>query len=285
VLTGGLGAVVPPYPLTRASLKTTAPRVALNYDIADHASVYATYATGFRAGFGNLSSAVGHHATTIGTLDIPADVRNETVANYEVGAKGLFLDGRLSVNAAAFYMDYKDLQVRAGLVTDANQPGLAFNLNAGKAYARGFELETAARPLDGLELRFDVGYVDTKILNLNNVALTSTDIPAVRPWTTDTTAIYEFPLPRGLTARLRADYVWQAHTYVSLVRNPGTEFPKFGVANLQATIENDRWSATAYIDNAFSKAYWFVTGADGTLSGDIGQFIPRTFGVRFTIKE
>jgi iron complex outermembrane receptor protein len=49
-----------------------------------------------------------------GTTQIVPTFKPETVWTYEAGAKGTFLDGRVSLSAAAFYSDYKDFQARVG---------------------------------------------------------------------------------------------------------------------------------------------------------------------------
>jgi iron complex outermembrane receptor protein len=284
VTTGGLAAVLPPITLTSADLSNVSPRIGVNYDFLPEASVYAQFATGFRAGFGNLLRSTGTHRTTIGTINIPADVKDERIKNYEVGLKGLFLGQRLSLGAALFYMDYTDLQVRAGQVLDTTEVGLSFNLNAGHAFSRGFELEAAARPITGLDIRLGAGYVDTYISELNGVPLRQ-DIPGVRPWTTNATVSYEFPLTAGgLTANVRGDYIWQEKTYDSLTIVPAGELPRFGEANFAVGLGTYRWNASAYINNAFSETYWFGTAAAATQLRPAASYTPRTFGLRFTVR-
>ena len=284
VTTGGLAAVLPPITLTSADLSNVSPRVGLNYDFLPEASVYAQYATGFRAGFGNLLRSTGTHRTTIGTINIPTEVKDENVKNYEIGLKGLFLGQRLSLGAAVFYMDYTDLQVRAGQVLDTTEVGLSFNLNAGHAFSRGFELEAQARPLKGLDIRLGAGYVDTWISELNGAPLRQ-DIPGVRPWTTNATVSYEFPLmATGLNASIRGDYIWQEKTYDSLTIVPAGEVPRFGEANFAVGLGTDRWNASAYIDNAFSETYWYGTAAAATQLRPVASYTPRTFGLRFSVQ-
>lgn len=75
------------------------PRVALRYEPNDHTSLYASYSEGFKSGIINVGA---------GTLD-NIDVDPEHIKAYEVGYK--FNSGDLMFDVAAFYYDYKDLQV------------------------------------------------------------------------------------------------------------------------------------------------------------------------------
>jgi outer membrane receptor protein involved in Fe transport len=121
------------------------------------------YATGFRDGYSN-GRAAGLHLTDRGPdlFNVPEDVDVEKIKNYELGFKGVFFDRRLSLTGAVFYMDYTDLQVYGGSVLDiADEP--AFNINAGEAAIRGFELEATVRPFTGVELHVGVDHVDSEI--------------------------------------------------------------------------------------------------------------------------
>jgi iron complex outermembrane recepter protein len=67
---------------------------------------------------------------------------DETAWNYEVGAKSQWMNGRVSLNASAFYMDIRDLQ----LVVTAGSCSSRLVFNVPKAFSSGLELELAAAP-------------------------------------------------------------------------------------------------------------------------------------------
>ncbi|WP_439136427.1 TonB-dependent receptor, partial [Pseudomaricurvus sp.] len=75
------------------------PRIALRYEPNDHTSLYASYSEGFKSGIINVGA---------GTLD-NIEVDPEHIKAYEVGYK--YNSGDLMFDVAAFYYDYKDLQV------------------------------------------------------------------------------------------------------------------------------------------------------------------------------
>ena len=136
-----------------------APRFGLQYKPTDDAMVYASAARGVKpGGFSSItrSAALAKYGT-------------ETVWNYEAGLKTTWLDRRLFLNAAAFYMDYKGKQT-SSLVLDpvtnllSNDQG-----NAGQARIFGLEFDGTARFSRALSLFVGYAYLDTKYLEFLEV--------------------------------------------------------------------------------------------------------------------
>jgi len=123
----------------------------ISYDFTDDHVGYFRYARGFKAG--------GFQTDVISPPFDPADPLGfdpETVNNYEVGFKSYWLDRKLSLNLAAFYLDWKDKQEQ--IFT-----GLSFLIrNAAVASSRGAEVEFVAKPVDGLTFDFNAAYLYAK---------------------------------------------------------------------------------------------------------------------------
>jgi iron complex outermembrane recepter protein len=279
-------AVMAPIVTRDAKLTEVTPRIALNFDLTPDVTAYVQYATGYRPGYGNNSEFAGRHETTLGVIDVPAVVDAERARNYEIGMKGTLFDHRVAFSSAVFYMDYSNLQAFGGNVLD-NPSGevFGFDLNAGSARTRGFELEASARPLTGLELRTAVGYVDSKVKSLlvSGTTLRDVDVPVVRPWTSTFTVSYEHALTERLRGHIRGDYLYQTRTFSNFDKDPATELPEFGRADFSLGVAGERWTATAYIQNAFDEIYWVGIAGNTGLHGSRANFIPRTWGVRFTV--
>ncbi len=277
----------------KGTLKTFSPRVALNYDLRKDATVYLQYATGFRDGYSN-GRAAGLHLTDRNDppvpFEVPENVDVEHVKNYELGFKGLFLDRRLSLATAVFYMDYTDLQVYGGSVIDLpDEPG--FNINAGKASVKGFEVEATLYPVAGLELHAGVGYVDSKIKEVrftDEDVLTDVKMPGVRPWTVNASASYQHPLGiNDLRAHYRADYVWQARNYDSLGEADVTDiYPSFDTLNLSLGVGAEKWDVSFFVDNVLDEKYWLASSTDFTapIHGAYVIFQPRAMGIRMNVR-
>jgi iron complex outermembrane receptor protein len=68
----------------------------------------------------------------------------ETLTNYEIGSKSSFMGGRIKVNNALFYSDFKDFQFNSPVNFSDGSRGLSIT-NAEGAKVYGFESEIAAR--------------------------------------------------------------------------------------------------------------------------------------------
>jgi outer membrane receptor protein involved in Fe transport len=130
----------------------------------DETMVYASYAHGYKAGGANPPGFVrAYYADRVTAVQNAAESETrpktfaaEFVDAYEVGSKNTFADGRVTMNLAAFYYDYKDYQISE--IVDRS----AFNRNF-DATVWGVELEADWRPLENLRLGFKGGYENTSI--------------------------------------------------------------------------------------------------------------------------
>ena len=115
------------------------PRFVVEWTVTDEAMVYASAARGFKSGGFQGTAGTGASAAT------PYDP--EYAWSYEIGAKSQWFENKVRVNAAAFHVDYEDLQVSSLVPLCCVVIG-----NAADAEVDGFELEITGRPLPGLEI-------------------------------------------------------------------------------------------------------------------------------------
>ncbi|WP_295198693.1 TonB-dependent receptor, partial [uncultured Brevundimonas sp.] len=81
-----------------------------------------------------------------------------SASGFEAGAKGLFADGRIRANVAAFAYRFEDLQVNT---YDPSRIAYTIN-NAGEVQQRGVEADGTWQATDGLQLRGAIAYVDAQ---------------------------------------------------------------------------------------------------------------------------
>ncbi|AGH48995.1 MULTISPECIES: TonB-dependent receptor [Sphingomonadales] len=144
------------------------------YRPTDDVTTYAKVATGYVAG-GILGA-------------IPYDP--EKLISYEAGVKSQLFGNRLRANLAAFYSDYKDMQVQSF------ENGVQAFRNAGKARIWGVEGEFEAVPLDGLTLNANFGYTNFKYKEYiqNGIDRSDEIRPTYTPkWTARLGGQYDFP--------------------------------------------------------------------------------------------
>ncbi len=133
--------------------KNVSPEVTLTWKPTSDYTLFAAYRTGFKSGGFGLGVPV---TTTLTIADV--DYGSETAAGFDVGARGRFLDRRLSLTAAVFAYNFSDLQVN---VYDPARITYTIN-NAGKVVQRGFEVEGNFSVNDQLQLRGAMAYVNNK---------------------------------------------------------------------------------------------------------------------------
>lgn len=124
-------------------------RASLNWKPSEDALLFANYSTGYKSGGFNS----GGGTPALGQRRLFA---NETVQNYELGAKTSWLDGQLTLNATAFRMDIAGFQ-------DRSFDGLSFVVrNAGNLRQQGVELDAAMRPSRNFAVTAALAYLDSK---------------------------------------------------------------------------------------------------------------------------
>ena len=103
-------------------------KIALAVEPVDNVRIYGSYDRGYKAGSYSSGAQTGPQAQT--------PLKSELLDNYELGIKSTLAGGRLRLNAATFFLDYKDLQVY-------ELAGLVLVTSNAEAEVKGFEVETA----------------------------------------------------------------------------------------------------------------------------------------------
>ena len=141
-------------------------RLVVEHDINESTMLFGSFTKGFKPGGSNLT--YGTEAVVAPIVVLP--IFNEEIVNaYEIGLKTDLADGRIRLNAAAFYYDYNNLQYQA---TDPE----VFNGGVGnipESEIFGAELEFSAFLSDSIILDARMAWLDTEItsdhLALDNV--------------------------------------------------------------------------------------------------------------------
>lgn len=246
-------------------------RGSLDHRFSDSLLAYATVSRGFKSG---VFSAVAY-------LD-PA-VRPETLDTYEIGFKSDLLDRRLRFNGAAFYNNFKDVQVQSQVVG-----GIKLN-NAAKARSYGFEVELQAEPTRGLTFAAALAYLDGEYLSYPGASFyTRTPTATIAATTGDATGretIYTPHLTASVTGSyvidnvtLNASYNYNSGFYFD-VQN-ATRQPNYGLFNASIAYlsDNQRWGVRLWAKNLTAEHYY--TAIVSQSYGDTATpAAPRTYGL------
>ena len=256
-------------------------KVGFEGQLTNDVLVYGNYSTGLKdAAINFVASATG--------------VKKETVQSAELGFKSNFLDRRLQINSAAFYSNYKDLQI--------NQlKGITATLtNAPKSQIAGAELEIAAQPMQGLRFNASVGFLDPKFKQFSS----SQNVPAYLPppvlqnlagnqlpydakWSFTVGPTYRFEPTSGVAVELGGIYYYQSRVFFNEFNTLDNSQKPVGRVDLSGSIgpSNDRWKVYGYVRNLSNELV--LTGTTiyaGTLAAEKGVSYapPRNFGVGFS---
>jgi iron complex outermembrane receptor protein len=251
------------------SFSSLSPQVSVAYALEPDRLVYASAGQGFKAGGFNPASPAGRES-----------YGEEHAWHLEGGIKTRWGARRATVNAAAFYIDWEDLQLN---LPDPLVPAQFYIANVGGATAAGVELELAVRAHRHLDLFGAVGYTASKF-KAGSVSL-GTDVSGnVLPGTPDYTATMgaetSAPVGADLAFFGRAEAVFYGAFKYDDTNAVGQD--AYSLTNVRAGLRSQRLSIEGWVRNAFDTRYIPVAFAYGNFapSGFVGEpGRPRTFGV------
>jgi iron complex outermembrane receptor protein len=260
------------------------PRIAATYRAADNVTWYGTISKGYKSG-GVQEAPIPEFQT----------YDPETLWNYEVGLKGDFMGNRLRINAALFYMDWRDLQVAfQENYRDENGDFQLFGgvNNAEQATSKGAELMATALFTENFIVNFNVGYLDAKfddfiaVVDSQNYVLDGETIPNSPKWTVSTDAEYGMQLTDAWDAYVRLEYTFRDDvepTVPSVVYEGFPwDVPSYDYFNLRIGLQHEKFRIVGYVENLFDEDY-YTNAYQKAFAG--GMFIEpswQKYGVRFT---
>ncbi|MGI9169540.1 MAG: TonB-dependent receptor domain-containing protein [Caulobacteraceae bacterium] len=245
--------------------------VAPRFKINDDTSVYARVATGYRPGGPNI-------LPPLAPPDTPASYNADTVTSYEAGLKADWLHRTLSLDLAAYNIDWNDVQV----FTFVN--GLGILTNGGTAVSRGVEFTATARPTRGLTVSLNGAYTDAHLTEdapPGTGGLNGDALPYVPKLSLNLSGDYQWTLKGATTAYVGADFSFVgARSATFDLRH---EVPSFETVDLRAGIDTGRWTLEAYVRNlANAQGVTSLFSGVGTIPNNamgVGVIRPRTVGL------
>lgn len=270
--------------LRPAKYEFLTPRLSVKYEPSQTSQVYASVARGAKAGGFNRLTREPQFQT----------YGPEFNWTYELGTKNTLLDGKLSLDAAVFYIDWSDLQI-TGREPTAPPTDPAIITNFAGASTWGVELSAAFRPVRGLELAGAFSHVEPKlddgVIYLEAVVgnwCDGTVCPAdgdiggnILPRTPQTqytlSADWQAPLTDTLDYFARVDTTYQSRQFVSFL-NVGWIGSR-QLVNGSIGVEGDRFSIQLWAKNLFDEKYASSSLFGGSFIYGVAFGERRTFGL------
>ncbi|NNM01681.1 MAG: TonB-dependent receptor, partial [Gammaproteobacteria bacterium] len=284
-------------------------RVGLDWEVNDDLLAYFNVSRGYKSG---SIPAVN----TASALQVQPVVQEEVTA-FEGGFKSVLFDNRVQFNAAGFYYDYKDKQLRGRIADPFGIFGILETLlNIPESEVYGFEMGINAVPMEGLSLTFNTSYTHTEVtgdffaVGPTNVDRANIDastfnykgqpFPHSPEWSITAAAQYEFPIMDGYMGFVGMNALYQSETE-GLFRDPALvgatvasptlrpgqtvdpstfDIDSYVTVDVRGGFEtaDGKWRAWAWARNVFDEYYW------NNATQNLDNFyrlasMPRTYGV------
>jgi outer membrane receptor protein involved in Fe transport len=257
--------------------------IAPRWHVSPDTMVYGRIATGYRPGGPN-------DLPLNAPPSVPRTYQSDHTTNYELGVRTDQLDKRLSVDVAAFLVDWKKIQVFEEVLV-AGAPPFGINANGGTARSKGLEWTLAATPLTGLTFTLTGAYVDAYLTSPATDAGGNTGdrLPYVPKWSTSLDGAYTWRAFSDYNAFAGATWSYLGSRFndftatqgaAGFLANPRPELPSYNTVNLRAGLENGRWTFELYCKNVGDTRgiSYYVASSTPNYGGAVNYVLPRTVG-------
>lgn len=276
-------------------------KVGLDFEMTDDVMLYFNVSQGYKQG--------SFPSTAAATFVQFEPVVQESILAFEGGVKAVTMDGRMQFNAAAFYYQFDDKQIR-GRIDDPIFGILEVLRNIPESEITGFEADVTFLPVEGLTLRAALTYTDTEVTKSPEGAIndlgeptdfTGSELPFAPPWQFQLDGQYEWVMNGngfkpfiGFTFNFSDDTMSILNGDKSPVFTadnnrtvPGGLYPfvidSYNTLDLRLGVisPDERWTVFAWGKNVTDEYYWtnVLIGAD-TLGRLTGR--PATYGITFS---
>lgn len=274
--TAYLGTPIPG--VSRASYNSTNPRFNLSYKPNGDTTIFFNAAKGFRSGT-IQTTAQTILAQATGLTRATDTIAPDSLWSYELGGKFRLADGKLLVDIAAYYTDWKNIQIPFGTVG-----GLPAVVNGGDARIKGIDLGiTWVTPLEGLSLTGIANINDAKFRNVNPAlaaalptAQNGSNLPNVPKGNFTLSANYSRRLSDAVKLNLYGAYAYRDRQQDLA---SGLFSANIDLLTLRAGLEFNRFRIEAFADNLLKERGPALT----TLTA-VQPVYPRRIGVNASFK-
>lgn len=227
-------------------------RFDLQRAVTDDALLYASVATGYKSG-GFVTSTPGQ--------DGPDRFEPENLTAYELGGKTQWLGRRLTLNAAAFYYDFEDMQVSTTVFSGG---GVTVDVdNAARAELYGLDVEFDFQASERFYVSAGAVWLPKREFvdfddNSTGESLTGNELVRAPEWTVTGAIHCEHPLRDLGALSARLEYSYRSGYFYTPDNDPDFSQDGFGLLNLFLRFEaaNESWYLFASGRNLTGEDYF-----------------------------
>jgi outer membrane receptor protein involved in Fe transport len=253
-----------------------------HYEFTDTTSAYLRIATGFRPGGPNVLPP---------GAPAPATYDSDELTNYELGLRTGNASGSFTLDVAAFFLDWEDIQ----LLQVVN--GFGVNANGGTAESQGLEF-TATTRSGGLSLSFSGAYTDAELTEDTDPLVGGYDgdaLPFVPEWSLALGGDYEWSAFGDATAYVGGQVAYTGDRLADFGNRVDPLDPTSArreadantTVDLRAGVLWDQWSLELYGKNVTDEEGITDIIAPGVFpngAAAIALIRPRTFGLAVGVR-
>lgn len=278
------GGVETPTSAHTSEARGSTPKYGLSYHITPDILTYATVAKGYREG-GPLypfPSTCAADLAALGLSTPPTAYKPDSIWSYELGAKTAWLEHRLTMNGAVYYIDWTDIQQNITLPTC----GFGFVGNFGKALSKGTEFEMNYEPITTLKLSLSLSYNEAKLTSTipGAAGQAGQTLEYAPRWMGAASAEYLHAIDADTSAYLRVDFSsttreYANYNYQSIYYNVAG----YSLLNLRLGVRHMGWTGSLFVSNALDRhaetELPLSNGVDLPTQRRIALNRPRTIGL------
>lgn len=264
------------------------PKFALTWEVDKTDTLYASAQEGFRLGGSNFQIPQAYCGLANPN---PLSYQSDSLWSYEVGDKSRFLNNQLSVEAALFYVDWKDLQQQIALSC-----GFNYNTNVGNATSKGAEVSIKAKPISHLLIDLSGGITNAALSdnagqNAGIIgAVSGAPVPGVPHFNAALSAMYSYNLSNDLFGFVRGSAHWTGASYGGFPTLPNGDVdpdyhrPAYSTVDFSTGLSWDKWEFSLFAKNLFDNEKVIQHPVVQTQENEVYRIAPRIIGISLSAK-
>lgn len=230
----------------KSSNSNWTPRLTVDWKLTDDSMIYGIIAKGNKPGDVNEDPRLPPELL---------EVEEEESWNYEIGIKNTLFEGRMTMNLAAFFIDWSKQQLNESYV-QPDSTTVAYNVNAGKTRVRGLEYTMNINFTDDVSGGFSYGlndarfveYYDTEAAALfGNGSLAGRQTPHSSKNEFTVFGRIQHQFTSNILGYVRTDFSYRERKYDQSYNLASTGDQK--LLNLKLGLEWEKASLMLYVDN------------------------------------
>lgn len=247
----------------------------LTWHVTEDAMVYATVSEGYRAGGLNRD------------INAPnPNYASDLITNHELGWKTTWMDNRLRINGALYYMEWSDMQFSYYNVSISPVSNV---YNVGAAEITGLESDITFAISNDWTISTSFNYNDAKTstsfdLFGSQIVPDGTELPNVPEFKANVFSRYNFTV-KDYDAFAQVSYAFVGSSFSSLAVAQRQVQKSYGLVNMRFGIEEEKWTAELFVNNLTDERAQLSVGQRSNYErSSVIINRPRSIGVAYKMR-